>query len=75
MQNPTLLKIPKELFRGQSDLAYCFEVGTGKIWLPKSQLRDFELIGEVFEMWAPEWLIGKNNLELFIDTSYMPSLF
>ena len=75
MQNPTHLRIPRELKQGESEKAYCFNIDGQKVWLPKSQIRDFEEINECFDFWMPEWLVVQNKIEHFIDTSFMPTLF
>lgn len=77
MQNPTHLVIPKLYFLKETEKAYCFQFdGPGAYAnLPKSRIRDFQLIGENYDFWIEEWLIETNGLEMFIDTSYAPSLF
>lgn len=75
MQNPTLLTIPQDVFTGESEKAYGFNCEGKQFWLPKSQCRDFQMEGDNYSVWLPEWLVEKNGLEQFIDTSYMPSLF
>lgn len=70
----------QELFAGgepfrESDKAYGFKANDQLIWLPKSQIRDFSFDGETLVCWCPRWLIEKNALEIFVDTSHEPGLF
>lgn len=83
MQNPTHLAIPHAYFWKETDKAYCFRLETEKpdepryrfINLPKSRIRDYQIINGICDFWIEEWLIGENNIQEFIDTSYMLSLF
>lgn len=69
------LKIPINYLDGESGKAYGFKLADGKVWLPKSQLKDWEADKSNVSFWIPKWLVEKNKLDHFIDTSYAPSLF
>ena len=72
-----LLTIPLE--EGESvrttEKAFGLKINGQMVWLPSSQLTDVENSKSEFSCWCPLWLIEKNGLEIFIDTSYEPSLF
>lgn len=74
------LKIPVETFPGgkavrESDAAYGFKVNGEWVWLPKSQIKQYEFENNVIECWCPRWLVEKKGLEIFVDTSHEPGLF
>lgn len=75
MENPTKITIPKNSYRKETDLAYCFEIEGQSVWIPKSQIRDYEENSDEISFWCPKWLIVNKDLQEFVDTSYMPSLF
>lgn len=84
MKNPTHIAIPHAYFWKETDKAYCFRLESEPqgnepryrfINLPKSRIRDFDIINGICDFWIEEWLIADNKIEEFIDTSYMPSLF
>lgn len=75
MENLTHILIPKEKYHSQTEKAVCFRINNKFVWLPKSQMRDFQLISDNYDFWMPMWIIEQNKLEAFIDSSWMPSLF
>lgn len=58
-----------------TEKAYGLKINGQMIWLPKSQTADVEEKDGTFSVWLPMWLITEKSLEIFIDTSYEPSLF
>jgi hypothetical protein len=79
MQNPTHLSIPHVFFFKETDGAYCFKIEDDDdfrfVNLPKSRIRDYQIIDGKCDFWIESWLIEKNEIELFKDTSFAPSLF
>lgn len=59
----------------ESEKAYGLKINGVMIWLPKSQIQEAAEADGVFKCWCPMWLITEKSLEIFIDTSYEPSLF
>ena len=70
---PALLKIPTYYLTDESPKAYCFSLADGKVWLPKSQIQDWQVDKANCSFWIPTWLVERNGLEHFIDTSYAPT--
>lgn len=68
-------------FVKETDAAYGFTVNGEMVWIPKSQIKDFEYDDVIkadypcMRFWCPDWLIEAKSLEIFVDTSYEPSLF
>jgi len=79
MQDPTHIAIPRVYFWKETDAAYCFRLEDGDnsrfVNLPKSRIRDYQEIEGKCDFWIEGWLIEKNEIEEFIDSSYAPSLF
>lgn len=69
------LSIPFDQWETESPKAYGFRINGQLIWLPKSQVKDWERDEMRITFWLPTWLIEKNSLEVFLDTSDEPSLF
>lgn len=59
----------------ETDKAYGVDHENGKIWLPKSQIKDFQRSKTGIKFWCPEWLVIEKGLEMYIDTSHEPTLF
>jgi hypothetical protein len=74
MENPTKIRIPNYNYYEQTEKAYCLMFGTEKVWLPKSQIRDWEMVGEDYVFWIAGWLIPSKKLEKYVDTSHEPML-
>lgn len=76
-------------FMAQTEKAYGFRVNGQMIWIPKSQIEDFEYRADFnannpnpdgradnfISFSCPEWLIEEKALEYFVDTSHEPTLF
>ena len=69
------LKIPINYLEAETEKAFGFRLADGKVWLPKSLVKDWTTDGANVSFWMPNWLVEKNKLECFLDTSYAPSLF
>lgn len=71
------LMIPAENLEKETEKAYGFRFNEQMVWLPKSQITEFERTpnADKVSFWLPMWLITEKALEIFIDTSYAPSLF
>lgn len=59
----------------ETEKAFCVVVNDQNVWLPKSQISDFKVENDIASFWCPMWLITEKSLEVFIDTSFEPSLF
>lgn len=73
---PKLLTIPdggQNL--AETDMAYGIRIDNKTVWLPKSQIQEWEVLNGNVSFWIPEWLIADKGLDIFVDTSYEPSLF
>lgn len=55
--------------------AYRITAPDRSVWLPKSQIQEWKIENGKVSFWIPEWLVKEKGLEIFIDTSYEPSLF
>ncbi len=58
-----------------TEKAFGIKINGQMIWLAKSQIKDAEVRDGKFSCWCPMWLITEKSLEIFIDTSFEPSLF
>lgn len=59
----------------ETALAHGIAINRVVVWLPKSQIEDWEIKDGSASFYAPEWLITNKGLDMFIDTSHEPSLF
>ena len=65
MQNPTHLVIPEANLSQETEKAYCFKLSDGQhfryVNLPKSRIRDYQIIDGKCDFWIEEWLIAANG--------------
>jgi len=49
----------------ETDKAHGIKINGQMVWLPKSQLTDFELTSDGVCFRMPQWLVEKKSLEIF----------
>jgi hypothetical protein len=69
------LSIPVNHLEKESEKAYGFNFEGAMVWLPKSQIKDFENKESNVVFWLPGWLVTEKSLETFINNDHEPTLF
>jgi hypothetical protein len=59
----------------ETPAAYGIAIEGRVTWFPKSQIQEFKQSDSEISFWCPNWLVVEKTVEIFVDTSYEPSLF
>lgn len=71
------IKMPRAYLERESEKAYGFRIEEREelVWIPLSQIEDWEDGFDSYTFWVPVWLMKEKELDYFQDTSHEPSLF